>query len=508
MTQSNKNFRPALIPHPQNWETTEDFFPLRGPFILDLPAELEFTAPLITEALAPFGETEISVSTSKAQPSLTLELEEGEDEESYKLKICREQIRICGPRSGILHGIATLRQLLLQVSDPGSPSLRGAVIRDYPKYPWRGLLLDCSRHFFSLEKVLQYIDLLSLLKMNRFHWHLTDDQGWRLEIKQYPKLTEVGAWRGKPHAKYGGYYTQEEVRAVVAYAAERGVEVIPEIDIPGHSTAIVAAYPELGCDSKPVEVETEWGIMTVNLNPGKEETFTFLEGVFEEVAELFPSKWIHLGADECQKEPWQASEACRKRIAEEGLKDERELQTWFINRVLKILDKHNRVGIGWDEVLEGGLPENIIVQSWQNHAFTAEAARLGAQVIATPVPWCYINYATSCLDLARVHSFNPLPDELEPEFQEQILGGECTLWTEFITENVVDYLAFPRLLATAEALWKPEGRPASYDHFESRVERFYPMLSSLGIKYGPAKSLQDPHHAVYGRVRDFHPMSD
>ena len=344
--------------------------------------------------------------------------------------------------------------------------------------------------------------------MNRFHWHLTDDQGWRLEIKKYPRLTEVGAWRGKPQARYGGYYTQEEVRQVVAYATERGVEVIPEIDIPGHSTAIVAAYPEVGCNPEPVEVETEWGIMKVNLNPGKEVTFEFLEGVFAEVVDLFPSKWIHLGADECQKEPWKESPECQKRIADEGLQDERELQTWFLNRVLKILEKHGRIGIGWDEVLEGGLPENIIVQSWQNHEFTAEAARLGAQVIATPVPWCYINYATSCLDVARVHSFNPLPEALEPEFQGQILGGECTLWTEFITENIIDYLAFPRLIATAEALWKPEGRPGTYNHFESRLERFYPILESLGVNYGPGKFLQDPHHAVYGRVRDFHPLCD
>ena len=506
MTLPQRPPRPVLIPYPDHWQLREDVFFLEGPFNLHAEPSLEPVADVLEEALRTFGEVHHNEGPGQA---VRLLLEPHQKPEGYTLRISAEGIELKGCREGIARGIATLRQLLFQpLQHDGRPALPGSEIIDAPKYEWRGVLLDCSRHFFSVEKTLQYIDLLSLFKMNRFHWHLTDDQGWRIEIQKYPKLTEIGAWRGKEHARYGGYYTGDEIRKVVAYAAARGIEVVPEIDIPGHSTAIVAAYPEYGCGEDKVEVDTTWGIKTVNLNPGLDETFTFLEGLFEEVAELFPSKCIHVGADECTKEPWQQNAACQKRIADEGLQDEKELQTWFLNRVLDILKKHDRIGVGWDEVMEGGLPENIIVQSWRDHQFTADAARQGASVIATPAPWCYLNFGADTISLARAHSFNPMPGDLEPELHDRILGGECTFWSEFITENMIDYLAFPRMLATAEALWKPSGRPATYDHFEARVRMFYPVLEALDLNYGPAYALQEPHHRVLGRKRDFHPIVD
>jgi len=503
--------QPTLIPHPQSIIRKKGYFPLKGPFRIACPEEFKDAAMVLAQALEPYGLVDWDEDPSSSGEKSLIEFKQyaGTEDESYKLTVKEASILIEGGRQGLFYGIATLRQLLLQpLEKDGVPALSRMLVADKPRYSWRGVLLDCSRHFMSKKTVLRYLDYLALFKLNRFHWHLTDDQGWRLESSQFPKLTEVGAWRGPPNERYGGYYTGDDIREVVSYAAARGIVVIPEIDIPGHSTALIAAYPELGCGEGPVEVETGWGIKDRNLNPGKEETFEFLESLLNEVMDLFPSPWIHLGADECRKEPWKNSESCRKRIQDEGLADERELQTYFLNRILRILEKKDRGGIGWDEVLEGGLPRNIIVQSWQDHKFTTEAARMGARVIASPVTWCYLNHSAECLDLARIHSFEPCPENLEPQFQANILGGECALWSEFITESSLDHLAFPRILAMTEALWKPGGSASSFDHFRHRLRRFYPILDQLGIQYGPAFANSDPFYRAFGRIADFPGITD
>jgi hexosaminidase len=301
-------------------------------------------------------------------------------DEGYRLKVGRRRIDISAPRpAGLFYGIQTLRQLGL-----GAGPVPCAEIEDSPRFAWRGMLLDCCRHFMSLDTVKKYIDLLAGYKMNVFHWHLTEDQGWRLEIKRYPRLTEVGAWRIQNGKRYGGFYTQDEVREVVAYAAARHVTVVPEIEMPGHAVAAIAAYPELSCTGKPIAVETHWGIFNDVFCPGKESTFEFIQNVLDEVCELFPSTYIHIGGDECPKHYWKTCPDCQARIKAEGLKDENELQGYLTRRVDKYMLAKGRRIIGWDEILEGGVSKTAVVQSWRGLAGAVAAAALGNPVISSP----------------------------------------------------------------------------------------------------------------------------
>jgi len=386
-------------------------------------------------------------------------------------------------------------------------SVPACLIKDDPQYAYRGMHLDVGRHMFPVASIKRYIDMIALHKMNTFHWHLTEDQGWRIEIRKYPRLAEIGGFRketlvgsarNRPQVfdgtRYGGFYTRDEIRQVVEYAKSRFVSVIPEIEMPGHSLAALAAYPELSCTGGPFEVATRWGVFDDVYCAGKEETFKFLEDVLTEVIELFPGKYIHIGGDECPKSRWEKCPFCQKRIKDEGLKDENELQSYFIQRIEKFLLSKGRNIIGWDEILEGGLAPEATVMSWRGIQGGITAAREKHDVIMTPVNYVYLNLYQSepegqpiafegYLPLERVYSYNPMPEELKPDEQKYILGLQGNLWTEYIsTPEILEYMAYPRMFALAETGWTPD-RKKDFEDFLARLEIMKKRYNATGINY-------------------------
>lgn len=434
------------------------------------------------------------------------------NEEGYTLDISSKGIVIKAKTGqGAFYAVQSLRQLMPVELENKSYSREGIAVQnitisDEPRFVYRGMHLDVARHMFSVDFIKKYIDALSMLKLNTFHWHLTDDQGWRIEIKKYPKLQEIAAYRSETlighyntqpqkfdGKRYGGFYTQEEIKDVVAYAESRFVTVIPEIELPGHSKAAIAAYPELGCTGVQVEVAKKGGVFDDIYCP-KEETFVFLEGVFDEVLELFPSKYIHIGGDEAPKTRWKNCEHCQALIKKEGLKDESELQSYFISRIEKYLNSKGRQIIGWDEILEGGLAPNATVMSWRGFDGAIEAAKQEHNVILTPGSHCYFDHYQSenkdeplaiggFLPLKKVYNLNPIPFELTKEQAQYVLGAQGNVWTEYIsTSEKVEYMVFPRILALAEVVWsKPKEK--DYKEFVSRVENFHKRLDVLDINY-------------------------
>ncbi len=432
--------------------------------------------------------------------------------EGYVLEILPGSIKIKAKTDqGAFYAVQTIRQLLPPEFENGSYSensvaIESYVINDEPQFKYRGMHLDVGRHMFPVKFIKKFIDALAMLKMNTFHWHLTEDQGWRIEIKKYPKLQEVAAFRNEtlighysdqPHKfdgkKYGGYYSQNEIRDIVAYAQERYVTIIPEIEMPGHSQAAIAAYPELGCTGEQVEVAKKWGVFEEVYCP-TEETFKFLEDVIDEVVALFPGKYIHIGGDEAPKTRWKNCSECQDLIKKEGLKDEHGLQSYFIERMEKYINSKGKQIIGWDEILEGGLAPNATVMSWRGTSGAIEAAKSGHEVILTPTSHCYFDYYQSengdeplaiggFLPLEKVYSFNPIPEELSAEESKYVLGAQGNIWTEYMpTEAQVEYMVFPRIFAMSEVLWsKPEKR--DFDDFVKRVENLHHRLDALDINY-------------------------
>jgi len=432
--------------------------------------------------------------------------------EAYKLKITSQEITVkTSSAKGAFYAIQSLIQLLppefvsKNFKSKGL-NIKAVEIEDAPQFQYRGMHLDVSRNMFSVDFIKKYIDAMAMLKMNTFHWHLTDDQGWRIEINKYPKLQEVAAYRketlighysDQPHQfdvkKYGGYYTQDEVKEIVAYAEERFVTVIPEIEMPGHSQAAIAAYPQLGCTGEQVEVATKWGVFE-DIYCTKDETFNFLEDILDEILTLFPSEYIHIGGDEAPKTRWKTCDNCQARIKSEGLKDEHELQNYFITRMEKYLNSKGRQIIGWDEILEGGLAPNATVMSWRGINGAIEAAKSGHNVVMTPTSHCYFDYYQSDTDdeplaiggylpLEKVYSFNPIPEELNEEEAKYVLGAQGNIWTEYMpTEAKVEYMAFPRMLAMSEVVWT-NSENKNYQDFVARVENFHKRLEALNINY-------------------------
>ncbi len=432
--------------------------------------------------------------------------------EAYHLTISPERVGVFAPRAkGLFYAVQTIRQLL----PPELESARAAAvaktkktlhlpclrITDNPRYRWRGLLLDCGRHFMSKEFIKRTIDLLAYHKMNVLHWHLTEDQGWRIEIKKYPKLTELGAWRKatrdseqpRENGLYGGFYSQDDIKEIVAYAKSRFIEVIPEIEMPGHSGGALAAYPELSCTGGPFEVSTRWGVHKDVYCAGDDKTFEFLQDVLTEVIELFPAPFIHIGGDECPKDRWKACENCQARIKAEGLAGEHELQSYFIRRIEKFLSSKGRRLIGWDEILEGGLAPQVTVQSWRGLKGAVAAAKAGHDVISSPTSHCYLDYPHSKDDpgypswmgvtsLEQIYSFEPTPSELSPEQAKHILGAECNMWTEHAPQDLVDKQVFPRLCALAEVTWSPK-KARDWKDFSARMKTHYRRLEALGVTY-------------------------
>ncbi|MFE5895132.1 beta-N-acetylhexosaminidase [Streptomyces sp. NPDC056462] len=466
--------------------------------------------------LAPGQPDEGDVIRLSIDPVVTKDL----GEEGYRLAVTPEAVQLTGGGpAGLFWGAQTLRQLLGPDAHRRAPlpgrqwQLPEIHVQDTPRFRWRGLMLDVSRHFMPKDGVLRYLDLMAAHKLNVFHFHLTDDQGWRVEIRKYPRLTEVGSWRArtkfghrasplwddKPH---GGHYTQDDIREIVAYAAERHITVVPEIDVPGHSQAAIAAYPELGntdvIDTSALTVWDTWGINPNVLAP-TDNTLRFYEGVFEELLELFPSEFIHVGGDECLKDQWRQSPTAQERIRELGLKDEDELQAWFIGHFDKWLAARGRRLIGWDEILEGGLAEGAAVSSWRGYAGGIAAARAGHDVVMCPEQQVYLDHRQHGGDdepvpigyvrtLEDVYRFEPVPAELTPDEARHVLGTQANVWTEVMEDPArVDYQTFPRLAAFAEVAWSSLPAPAERDFadFERRMAAHYGRLDALGVAYRP-----------------------
>ncbi|KRP27899.1 MAG: beta-N-acetylhexosaminidase, partial [Cryomorphaceae bacterium BACL22 MAG-120619-bin32] len=407
---------------------------------------------------------------------------------------------------GAFYAVQSLIQLLPIESKLTSISIQCLEIQDAPQFAYRGMHLDVARHFFSVNFIKKQLDLMALLKMNTFHWHLTEDQGWRIEIKKYPKLQEIAAFRNETlighysdeahqfdGKKYGGFYTQKEIKEIVTYASERQITVIPEIEMPGHSQAAIAAYPELSCTGNQLEVATKWGGFE-DIYCTKKSTFQFLEDVIDEVAPLFPGKYIHIGGDEAPKSRWKNCAHCQNVIKKEGLKDEHELQSYFIKRMEKYINSKGKQIIGWDEILEGGLAPNATVMSWRGNVGAIEAAKQQHDVILTPNSHCYFDYYQSdnedeplaiggFLPLEKVYDFNPIPEELTKEEAKFVLGAQGNVWTEYMsTPEKVEYMVFPRIIALAEVVWSAKEHK-NYDDFIRRLEFFNKRLDAKKVQY-------------------------
>jgi len=473
----------VLIPKPSSLIMADGFFEFQKSTVIASEEALAPLAEVVQSYLFDLTTFQNELVSENQTNALILKMDTLLAPEEYQLTVTQNGIEIIGGEEiGVMHGFQTLRQVLL--SGQNQNRVPVMTIRDQPRFQWRGLLLDCSRHFMEKDFVKRYIDLLALYKMNVLHWHLTEDQGWRIEIKKYPKLTEVGAWRddGKG-GKYGGFYTQEDIKEIVQYAQERGVTVVPEIELPGHSQAALAAYPALSCTGGPFEVQTEWGVFKDIYCAGNDSTFQFLEDVLTEVIALFPSKYILIGGDAAPKIRWEQCDKCQNRIKTEGLHDEHELQSYFIKRIEKFLNENDSQIIGWDEILEGGLAPGATVQSWRGFEGAAEAAKSGHQAIVSPTSHAYFDYAIHDIDMEKVYDFEPVPEGLSVAEAALILGGECNMWSERAPQHLVDSKVFPRMLAMAEVLWS-DSTNRNYNEFTSRVQQQYKILDKLGVKYG------------------------
>ncbi len=434
--------------------------------------------------------------------------------ENYDLSVNQNQILISAQgNAGMFYGMQTLIQLLPLIKSV-EVKIPCVQIADAPRYQWRGMHLDCSRHFFTKEEVKKYIDYLAMYKFNVFHWHLVDDQGWRIEIKKYPLLTSIGGKRkqtliGKAINKdgttseadkfdgkeYSGFYTQEDVKEIVAYAQSKYITVLPEIEMPGHSIAALAAYPQFSCTGGPFETLTRWGVSDDSYCGGNDETFTFLEDILDEVMPLFPGKYIHIGGDECEKGRWKTCLKCQKRIADEKLKNEEELQSYFITRIEKYVNSKGKQIIGWDEILEGGLAPNAALMSWRGIAGGIAAAKQKHYVVMSPGKPCYFDHYQS-KDKAKeplaiggfnpldsVYAYNPTPKILSEEEAKFIMGAQANVWTEYILDfKQVEYMSMPRMAALSEALWTPLDKK-NFKDFLVRLKLHTPLLDKMGVNY-------------------------
>ncbi|MFF3099009.1 beta-N-acetylhexosaminidase [Streptomyces cyaneofuscatus] len=514
---------PGLIPAPREvtWGAPgAEPFRLEAATVLAASPGAEGVARLLRATVG--AATGLPLADGTEGSRVELSLDPALAPEAYGLVVDGDAVRITGgSAAGLLHGAQTFRQLLGPDAFRRAPIAPGRtwdvpalVVEDEPRFGWRGMLLDVCRHFLPKDDVLRYLDLLSAHKLNVFHFHLNDDQGWRIEIKRHPRLTETGAWRSRSkyghrasdlwdETPHGGYYTQDDIREIVAYAAERHIRVVPEIDIPGHAQAAIAAYPELGntdvVDTAALTVWDSWGVSPNVLAP-TEDTLRFYEGVLEEVLELFPaetSPFVHIGGDECPKEQWKESPLAQARIAELGLKDEDELQSWFIRHFDTWLTERGRRLIGWDEILEGGLAEGAAVSSWRGYAGGIAAAEAGHDVVMCPEQQVYLDHRQDggpdepmpigyVRTLEDVYRFEPVPPGLSEEAVRHILGTQANVWTEVMqNRSRVDYQVFPRLAAFAEVAWSSLPAPADRDfaEFGARMTDHYARLDALGVDY-------------------------
>lgn len=508
---------PDLIPSPTAVTFRQQGFRLPDTVAIGIqPAtpRMREIAGVLSAALATHGVATRLLEDPVIDRGILLRIASPADaDESYALVATEHGVLVEGrAEAGVLWGVQTLRQLIERRGDAWQ--VHGAEVRDEPRYAWRGTMLDVGRHVFPVDYILSHLDWMSRYKFNVFRWHLTEDQGWRLQIDAYPRLTEIGAWRTEANgARYGGFYTKDDVRRVIERARVLGITVVPEIEMPGHSRAALAAYPYLGCTNDTLPVPATWGVFVDVLCPGKESTFTFLEGVLTEVLELFPSRYIHVGGDEVPKQRWETCDACQDIIRRERLGDEHGLQRWMIARMGRWLTERGRTLIGWDEIIDGGLPEGATVQAWQSSDRIAAALALGADVIASPNEWVYLNYPANNLPMAKVATFDPaaLAGSASATGSSgpragRLLGAEAPLWTEHVTSPAnAELMWWPRLLAFAEAIWRG---PADTTEFLPRAARVADAMRTAGVAVGPTDralaSLAFRYDSTSGAVRVVH----
>ena len=502
-----------VIPRPVKVQVEKGKFALTPATVINVigDADVAPACRLFSDLLAQSIGTPLEIKTGKKEQrrAINVSVNPSLGEEAYTLDVRERSVDIAGGSArGVFYAFQTLRQLLPIGVEKGeafaSLDIRCMKIEDEPRFAYRGMMLDVARHFFSVADVKTYIDMLALHKMNRFHWHLTDDQGWRIKIEKFPLLTEVGSTRpetviGKNTGRYdsiphGGFYTREDIEEVVQYAAERYVTVIPEIELPGHASAALASYPSLGCTGGPYKVATWWGVFDEVFCAGKEETFAFLEAVLDEVIDLFPSEYVHIGGDECPKTRWKKCRACQARIKAEKLADEHELQSYFVKRIERFLNSRGKKLIGFDEILEGGISRTATVMSWRGTAGGIEAARLGNPVVMSPNSHAYFDYYQSrdtkaepfaiggFVPLEKVYSLNPT-EGLNEQEARMVQGVQANLWTEYIsTISHVQYMVLPRMAALSEVGWTP-GEQRSYDNFRKRAIVLTDRYAALGYNF-------------------------
>ena len=504
-----------IIPRPSQVKPRSDSFTLTPDTVIVAGDGAQAKAEQLARALRPATGFALPVVGEARANAITLRLDTSLEKlgaEGYTLEVSADGVKLVAPsETGLFYAAQSLRQLLpiaifSDTLEDTAWTIPGVEIEDTPRFGWRGAMLDTGRHFMPLPFIKKFIDLLSLHKLNTFHWHLTEDQGWRLEIKKYPRLTEIGAWRKQTMeghytknprtfdgVRHGGFYTQAEVREVIAYARERHVNVVPEIEMPGHAQAAIAAYPELGNTGEQLEVHDQWGIIE-NVYNVEESTMQFLEDVLSEVIELFPSTYIHVGGDECPKAQWKASPKAQARMRELGLHEEDQLQSYIIGRMDAFLHTRGRKLVGWDEILEGGLAPHATVMSWRGVQGGIAAAKAGHDVVMAPTTHTYLDYYQAepsgeplaiggFLPLEQVYAFDPVVPELNADEAKRVLGGQAQLWTEYMpNSDQVEYMAFPRLCALAETVWTSKSGQ-SFDDFRSRLTAHLERLGRLGVKH-------------------------
>lgn len=524
---------PAIVPVPAKIERGQGVFTLKQatPIVAE-PGAASAAAAYLAGALEPalgFKPAIREASAGAPPPSGAIVLATtGADaalgNEGYELTVTADAVTIRAPaEAGLFYGIQTLRQLLPPQILAGKPqqgvawTVPAVTIRDVPRFVWRGAMLDTCRHWFEVAFIKKFLDHMALLKLNTFHFHLTDDQGWRIEIRKYPRLTEVGSKRRESPMRgdrnkgdgtpYGGFYTQAELREIVAYAKKLHINVVPEIEMPGHALGALTAYPELSCTGGPFEVRTRWGVEPDVYCAGNDRVIAFVEDVMTEVLDIFPSAVIHVGGDECPKDRWKKCPKCQARIRELGLKDEHGLQSWFVQRIEKFLNAKGRRLLGWDEILEGGLAPNAMVMSWRGTAGGLKAASEGHDVVMSPTQYCYLDYYQGrdkskepeaiggFVPLKTVYSFEPVPAALPADKQAHILGTQGNLWAEFIFDGTnVMYMAQPRLSAIAEIGWSPVAA-RDWEGFLARLPALFARFDAMGFVYRPLDN--DPVPAAF-----------
>ena len=492
-----------IIPTPNEQTINNGFMEIENSPEIITESNFNSAATLFKNAIKKLDLTSKKTTKNRINFSLNEKL----NEEEYILKINTDQINIeASTETGAIFGFQSLYQLMNLNLKNGVVKLQNQVIKDSPRFKYRGMHLDVGRHMYPVAFIKKYVDGLAMLKFNNFHWHLTEDQGWRIEIEKYPELNNIGSYRDstlvghytdKPwqfdKIRYGGYYTKKEIKEVVRYAQERGINVIPEIEMPGHSQAAVSSYPEFGCTGEQVGVAPLWGVFK-EIYCSKNETFDFLEDIIDEVVELFPGKYIHIGGDEAPKTNWKACGNCQNVINREELKDEHELQSYFITRMEKYINSKGKQIIGWDEILEGGLAPNATVMSWRGVSGGIEAAKMNHEVIMTPNATCYLDHYQAkdtaneplaiggYTPIEEIYNYEPIPNELDESLHKYIIGAQGNVWTEYMkTSDHVEYMVFPRIFALSEVVWAKD-KP-SFNDFENKVIDMYPILDKMDINY-------------------------